>query len=266
MATKIKHLAISSANTGSLRDFYTDLFRLRSDTAGIGGQALSDGYVGLNVNRRGKGRQAGIDHFGLEVEDADALMARSKAAYPKINFLKRPSNRPFAGIGTHDPAGNVFDLSQPGMDNRKGVYAEAPEEWQPRHINHFQLRALDPEMLAEFYQEIYGLRLEPRRSEDPTYALTDGHVTLVIAPWNIQDYSGTGIERPAIDHLGFGVESLTAFKVDLDQLMESRPDLFPTYEKANTEGARRLEILATCHRGELQLSDPDGVLLDVNEV
>src|SRR5687767_9269826 len=122
MAAQIKHLAISSANHELLRDFYRSVFGMTHEDRSM---VVTDGYVGMNVNPRGKGRQAGIDHFGIEVEDVDAIMARCREAFPKINFLKRPSNRPFAGIGTHDPAGNVFDLSQAGMENRRGIYAEA---------------------------------------------------------------------------------------------------------------------------------------------
>lgn len=59
------------------------------------------------------------------------------------------------------------------------------------------------------------------------------------------------------------MEDLDAFKQELDQLMETRPELFPEFSKAETEGARRFELLAECSRGELQLNDPDGVLIDV---
>jgi len=260
MTAQIKHVAISSGNHELLCDFYTSLFGMSHDR----GMVVTDGYVGMNVNRRGRGRQAGIDHFGLEVDDVDAIIARSKAKYPAINFLKRPDNRPFAGLGTHDPAGNIFDLSQAGMENRRGFYAEAIDDRHPRHIDHFELRAMHPEQLAEFYHDIYGL--EASQGEDGKFSLTDGRVTLVLAQWNIMDYTGTGIERPAIEHLDFAVESMTAFKQDLDQLMETRPEMFPTTPKTNTEGQRRYEILAGCARGELQLSDPDGVLIDVAEV
>ena len=66
---------------------------------------------------------------------------------------------------------------------------------------------------------------------------------------------------------GFKVESLAAFKSDLDELMESRPDLFPAGKKGPEEDSRMLEILAAgCKRGEMQLHDPDGWLLDVSEV
>jgi hypothetical protein len=112
MTAKIKHVAICSSNSPLLLDFYASLFRMERDA----GQVVTDGYVGMNVNPRGRGRQAGIDHFGLEVDDVEGIMARCRAAYPRLNFLKRPSNRPFAGISTHDPAGNVFDLSQTGME------------------------------------------------------------------------------------------------------------------------------------------------------
>jgi len=84
--------------------------------------AVSDGYVGMNVNSRKAGRQAGFDHFGFEVDDVERVFAKAREQYPQVQWLKRPANRPFAGISMHDPAGNVFDLSQRGMANRTDVY------------------------------------------------------------------------------------------------------------------------------------------------
>jgi predicted enzyme related to lactoylglutathione lyase len=259
MATRIKHVAIRSTNDGQaklLEDFYGTLFGMRHNNR------PSDGYVWMSLSEHGPGRQAGPDHFGFEVDDIDEVIARTKAAYPQINFLKRPSTRPFAETGGHDPAGNVFDLYQrkPGSSSSDG------DERPPRYLSHFQLRAVNPGELATFYHEIFGLELQPRAEDDPNYALTDGRVTMVIAPWDIRNYADTGVVRPAIDHMGFTVESMATFKSDLDELMESRPDLFPKSKKDGTEGKRQLEILADdCHRGELQLHDPDGWLLDVGE-
>jgi hypothetical protein len=236
-----------------MADFYGTLFSMNRDNR------TSDGYVWASLGSRGWARQAGPDHFGFMVDDVQAIMARSRAAYPAINFLQRPSTRPFAEIGSHDPAGNVFDLYQSRPDSTDSDAA-------PRHLSHIQLRAVDPSALARFYQEIYGLQLEPRAADDASFALTDGRVTLVIAQWNILDYADTGVARPAIDHLGFKVENLDAFKRDLDELMETRPELFPAGKKGPEEDARMLEILAaSCQRGELQLNDPDGWLLDVSE-
>lgn len=273
MATRIKHLAIVSNNHRLLGEFYATLFGMKSSgplnttTVGRGAVTVSDGYVGLNINGRAAGRQAGFDHFGFEVDDVAEVAERLQAMYPEVALLKRPSNRPFAGLSTHDPAGNVFDLSQASMENRRGLYVEAAGDSQanPRHVSHFQIRALHPEQLAEFYSRVYDLTLVDRSPDDPTYALTDGTVTLVIAPWRIVDYAGSGIERPAPEHIGFTVESLERFKADLDEMVERNPSLAPAPLGGTAEGDVRLRLFQTCRHGTFHLADPDGVLLDVSE-
>src|SRR6476660_7878279 len=135
MFAQIKHMAIVSSNVNHEGDFYKDIFGMkRSGVARTGGAVVvRDGYIGLNLNPRAPGRQAGFDHFGFEVQDVELVFSRLKEKYPKIEVLKRPSNRPFAGISTHDPAGNVFDLSQLNMDNRRDLYTDKVEE-RKRHI------------------------------------------------------------------------------------------------------------------------------------
>src|SRR5438067_1370970 len=167
MSAKLKHVAIVSSDFERLGAFYSTLFGMRmGQTRPAGAATVTDGYIGMNVNPRKAGRQGGLDHFGFEVESVDNVASRMRDDYPMIELLKRPSNRPFAGISTHDPAGNVFDLSQLGMDNRGGIYVEkAPRT--PRHVSHLQLRAVDPEALARFYAEIYDLEPEPRAEGDP---------------------------------------------------------------------------------------------------
>src|ERR1043166_270124 len=122
MTAKLKHLAIVSDQYTLLERFYQAMFGMKSspDNPPAGAVVVSDGYVGLNINpRKGKaGRQAGLDHFGFEVDDVETVYERMRKNYPSIKVLQRPSNRPFAGISTHDPAGNVFDLSAKSMENR----------------------------------------------------------------------------------------------------------------------------------------------------
>src|SRR5258705_551632 len=118
--------------------FYESLFGMRSSKPSSdeprGAAIVGDGYVGLNINSRAPGRQSGLDHFGFEVEDVETVYARLHAKYPKIKVLHRPGGRSFAGISTHDPAGNVFDLSK-GVGKRRRAYEEG--EWQhERHLNH----------------------------------------------------------------------------------------------------------------------------------
>src|SRR5437867_12947138 len=161
MAIKIKHLATRSTSDEQakrLTEFYGTLFGMTHNNR------TSDGYVWVSLGSHGPGRQAGPDHFGFEVDDVEEVMKRSRAAYPEISFLQRPSTRPFAEIGSHDPAGNVFDLYQ----KKPGASADA--EPTPRHLDHFQLRAMNPRALADFYHQIYGLELTAGPAGD--FALT----------------------------------------------------------------------------------------------
>lgn len=266
MTAKMKHLAIVSSNYAIEGQFYQALFGMRSfrgegrmDSAA----AVTDGYVGLNVNPRKAGRQGGFDHFGFEVDDVETVFERAQARWPQAQWLKRPSNRPFAGISMNDPLGNVFDLSQRGMENRTDVYVTEIER-TPRHVHHFQLRTVNPELLAQFYTDVLDLE-EVEQTPDNEFHLSDGTVTMVIAPWKIEDFAGSGIERPALDHIGFEVESLEQFEKDLQALTTKNHYLMPSPVGAGPEGQARLKLFQGCRSGEKQLADPDGVLIDVCE-
>jgi hypothetical protein len=84
-------------------------------------------------------------------------------------------------------------------------------------------------------------------------------------PWNINDYLGSGIERPAIDHLGFKVENVEEFKRSLQTIVGTNPRLSPSPVGAGPEGQARLKLFSKCPYGKFQLADPDGVLIDVCE-
>jgi catechol 2,3-dioxygenase-like lactoylglutathione lyase family enzyme len=265
MFAQIKHMAIVSSNVNQEGDFYRDVFGLkRSGLARAGGAVVvRDGYVGLNLNPRAPGRQAGFDHFGFEVQEVELVYSRFKEKYPSVHVLKRPGNRPFAGISTHDPAGNVFDLSQAGMENRRDLYTEKDEE-MPRHISHFALRVLEPDKIGEFYRDVFELQELEKPGGDPNHYLTDGKVTLAVMPWQITDFLGSGIERPALDHIGFKVESMAAFKADWEKHKHQYAPAEDRPEK-NPEREVRRNLFAKCCFGQFQMSDPDGVLIDVSE-
>lgn len=266
MFAKIKHMAIVSGNYALVGTFYEAVFRMRTSDRARPESAITvgDGYVGLNINPRKAGRQGGFDHFGFEVEDVETVFARFKDKYPHIRVLKRPGNRPFAGISTHDPAGNVFDLSQKGMENRAGLYEDG--DWQQeRYITHFALRAVMAEELAQFYVDVFELRPMEKPGDDKNFYLTDGRVTLVIMPWEITDYQGSGIERPALEHLGFKVEDVEAFKKELAGLTARNHHLSPSPVGDGPEGKARLALFSKCPLGKYHLADPDGVLIDVRD-
>ena len=262
MFAKLKHLAIISDNYVLLSRFYEALFGMKTSKSPRpeSAVAIGDGYIGMNIIPQKLGRQAGLEHFGLQVEDVERVAARLREKYPEVQLVKRPSNRPFAGISTHDPDGYVFDLSQQAMTNRAEVYVEG--EWkQDRYISHFVLRSLNPAHLAKFYREVYELQELEKPADDRSHYLTDGRVTMIISPWAITDYEGAGIEPRHMDHLGFRVEDLETFKEDLAALVNRNPALSP--KPGGTDGNIRLNLLAQCKHGQFQLADPDGVPIDV---
>ena len=267
MFAKLKHVAIVSDRFTLLGKFYEALFGMKSSASSSteprGAATVGDGYVGLNINSRSPGRQCGLDHFGFEVEDVETVFTRLREKYPRIKVLHRPGGRSFAGISTHDPAGNVFDLSK-GVGKRRGVYEEG--EWkQERYLNHLALRTVIPEIVAEFYTEVFELVALEKPAGDPNNYLTDGRLTLTIMPWDITDYLGSGIERPALDHLGFQVESVAAFQGDLAALVDRDPSLAPRRARKDSEGEARQRLFSTCPHGMLHLADPDGILIDVTD-
>jgi catechol 2,3-dioxygenase-like lactoylglutathione lyase family enzyme len=266
MFAQMKHMAIVSSNVNLEGDFYRDVFGMkRSATARAGGAVVvRDGYVGLNLNPRAPGRQAGFDHFGFEVQDVEVVFSRLKEKYPAVRVLKRPSNRPFAGISTHDPAGNVFDLSQQGMENRTDLYVDTDQQ-RPRRVGHFALRVLEPEKIAEFYRTVFELTELEKPAGDPNHYLSDGKVTLAVFPWQITDFEGSGIERPALDHIGFKVESMAAFKADMEKHAQQYSASQDDRPEKNPEREVRQKLFAKCCFGQFQMCDPDGVLIDVTE-
>src|SRR6266850_5809464 len=199
MASRIRHIAIVSDQYALEGKFYEAVFGMTTadKTRPERAVTVSDGYVGLNINPRKAGRPAGLDHFGMEVDDLERALARLAERYPAVEVLKRPATRRFAGISTHDPAGNIFDLSQQGMENRTSVYVEE-EKPAARRISHIALRTLQAAQLVDFYADI---GLQPVKGNHGNFHLTDGRVTLVLMPWRIGDYAGTGIARPGPDHI-----------------------------------------------------------------
>ncbi len=267
MAAKIKHIAIISENYALSGKFYESIFGMSTSSKSRPTRAVTvgDGYVGLNINPRKPGRPARLDHFGIELDEFEATFERLRTKYPRIEWVKRPSSRPFASVTTHDPDGNVFDLSQKRAANRKDLYAEE-HPLHARHISHFAMRTLNPEVIAEFYADLFGLQSLHVAGDGQNRYLSDGHITMVIMPWHITDYEGTGIVSPALDHIGFTVESLEKFRKDVDLIAGDNPRLSPLPVGGGPEGKARLELAArSCPLSAHYLADVDGIFLSATE-
>src|SRR5262245_26135524 len=79
MFANLNHVAIVSDNYANLSIWYRAMFGLEVKTNArfeAFAMSIGDGYVGMNVNPRMAGRQAGFDHFGIQVEDVETVRER----------------------------------------------------------------------------------------------------------------------------------------------------------------------------------------------
>ncbi len=270
MFTKIRHVAIHTENYDRMAKFYQTILKMKKITTGMTDETgtynpnrghISDGVIGLALLQRMPGSDAGLDHFGLEVEDVQTVLDRLKESYPDIYVAKSPGHVPFAGLRSHDPAGNQFDLSQKGMANVREGYTEKSWE-QPRHLDHIAIRAANPGVLARFYRRVYELSLREDVSDQENFCLTDGTVSLVIRPWNMDTYTGM---KEGLDHIGFKVENLESAKKDLEEIAVSSPGSGPRKIGLGKAGARKQKNLEACRMGSYATSDPDGVFLHFSD-
>src|SRR6476660_6246395 len=255
MLTRIQHFAIVSEHLVREAKFYESVFDMKRSKPGSEEEqkairtnyavSISDGYVGVTMIGRKPGYIPGLHHFGVDIDNVDEAIGRIKKKYPQVAVLKRPSNRPFATYGAHDPEGNYLDLTQEGMSNRRDVYTAQPGSAQaerqrerPRRIDHLKLRVMNAPAMAEFYRDLFDLNEEEKALEDPNYYLTDGQVRLVIAPWKMSDFDGAGIE-----HLGFKVESVEAVKKELTALRQNDPEMRERIIAEPSEGERRVALI-----------------------
>jgi catechol 2,3-dioxygenase-like lactoylglutathione lyase family enzyme len=263
--TRINHIAICSDYYAVNARFYQALFDMKTGRTPRPARAVSlgDGYVGLNHIPRREGRRSGLDHFGVEVENLQETLEKIAAFDPDIEAVKRPSARPFAAYSTHDPDGNIFDLSVKSSD-QKDVFAE--NDWvQPRFISHVTLRTRHVDRCAAFYEEVLGLTRTNARDEPVAKLFDGGRVTLVLVPWRIADYVGQDPAPIGLEHIGFTVESVDAVEQDLVDLAGVNPQLVTRPLGLGEEGAARLHLLQTCSVGTFQFTDIEGVYVDVAE-
>lgn len=266
MFAKLNHIAITSDYYAMNARFYEAVFGLKSAKNYRPARAavVSDGRVGMNIIPRRDGRTAGLDHFGLEVEDIDLAIARIRKFDPTLAAVKRPPVRPFAAYSTHDPDCNIFDLSQRDIGFQKDVYAESIER-TTRHFSHFALRTRNAARCAEFYAEVFELAPLNKKFDDDNYYLTDGNMTLAVLQWRMEDYLDMDPARLGPDHIGFRVESVDALKADLEDLVGQNPHMRTRAIGYGKEGRARLDLFRKCPLGCWHMTDIEGVYVDVTE-
>jgi catechol 2,3-dioxygenase-like lactoylglutathione lyase family enzyme len=248
------------------------------------GEVLSDGDVKFNLRPRVAGHRVGLDHFGIEVDDIDAVFDRLRADYPSIGWVAQPEDGADGAYFAHDPAGSIFALSQGAAGKKLG---EARSKVRPRsanfarwsdrdpaarHIHHYAIRTRKPDECARFYCNVFGFAHSGATADHPNHYLTDGRMTLMLIPWHIGDYAGISVTGRGPDHIGFRVDDAAAVKQEIEgYATHFAPGnapmwLMSTVNRTTAENQIRDEMIRTsCPISHYQFTDKDGVFVVVTE-
>jgi catechol 2,3-dioxygenase-like lactoylglutathione lyase family enzyme len=244
--------------------FYQNVFGMKRITQSFNDPNkghISDGVIGLAVLKRRPGFAAALDHFGFEVDDVEAVLNSMKQKYPKILVTKGLEQVAFAVFRSHDPAGTQFDISWKQHPKVQEGYKD--DGWgQPRQINHIAMRATEPEQVAEFYHEVFGLKEGKNFRDEDTLCVTDGTVDLVIRRTTGHSYMSM---RQGLDHFGFAVESIEAVKKDIAEFGISMPRSAPQDIAGGIFGHITKADMDGCRVGRYSFADPDGIVMDLSE-
>jgi catechol 2,3-dioxygenase-like lactoylglutathione lyase family enzyme len=250
--SRIRYLAMLSADPAALAGFYARNFGLQELGRSAGGDAtLTDGGFNLTLLKpRAELREPhmaiGLHHLGIAVDDIDAVVARYRALYPRGTVVAEPGDLQHGEMRIYDPECNPVSLSQRNFGLGGG------EARTPR-IAHIALNALDTEAILDFYRGVFGFRelfaAHAESRKKPGYRnkhVGDGHTNVAIQGF-YNDEEGHEA-RFGIAHFGFLVGDA---KVMAD--------------KVQRDGATFKPRPAHRTQSEIRMRDPDGTGCDLSQ-
>lgn len=125
-------------------------------------------------------------------------------------------------------------------------------------IKHIALTTQNPEKVAAFYKEAFGLQ-EIRRSSNGAVFLTDGYINLAILNWKTEKDADVGVNGPnfsGIHHFGFLVE-------DLDEACEKLEGV-QAKQLTQKDGLDTMMAPGEHRNFEMKWAGPDGVVVDIS--
>ena len=134
---KIRHIALKTANTRAVADFYKntfDMIEIWQRPVENGAVYLSDGYINLailpnRIEETGELAPEGLDHFGFAVDDVNDAAALAMQSGATQGRTEVPRDGRFADSFVRDPIGQRVDLSDSG-------WATEPTDRTSSHVAH----------------------------------------------------------------------------------------------------------------------------------
>jgi catechol 2,3-dioxygenase-like lactoylglutathione lyase family enzyme len=240
----------------------------------------------LALAAAGPNRKPGIDHFAMTVERFDAgqllkLLAghgvtRSDAAGPLKAWTRMRAETLEFYLG--DPDGIVVQLQDPkycGGGGSLGDVCLASPEPSPRKgliavrdLSHFTLNVSDPTRSRNFYQDLFGLRVQAYQGVMPVLAVGPGPQFLALSGGRARG----GVSRAA----GIGHACMNMEGFDPDTILKLLADfgIKPRGESGGPAGpmvsyvSMRMEDRGGAKGGtpELYFTDPDGIVMQLQDV
>lgn len=215
MTAQLRYLAYLTEQPDALAAFYAQHLRFAEITRSPSGDiSLTDGFIKLSLFRRredlGEAHMVvGPHHVGFTVDGIEKIKARYRRLCPR-GVIVPESGKHRGEVRIYDPECHPISLSESAF----GLAQEAGGEPALRYLN---FGALDPEALADFYTDVFGLHtmdeVPPGIEGGRTGRLvTDGNVIL-----SFYDYFAQGADRHSrygLSRCGFSLSSAVG-RVDL---------------------------------------------------
>jgi catechol 2,3-dioxygenase-like lactoylglutathione lyase family enzyme len=281
----LNHMTLFVSDPKRSLEFYQGLFGMpvqarQGDSALL---RIGPGPQYIALAAAGPNRKPGIDHFCMTVEGFDAGQAlklladhgvpRSEAAGSLRTWTRMRGETLEFYLG--DPDGIVVQLQDPSYCGGAGVLGNmclATPEPPPRKgliavrdLSHFTLNVSDAGRSREFYQELFGMRVQANQGAMPVLAAGPGPQFLAL--------SGGGANRgaPGIAHACMTMEGFNPDKV-LKMLADF--GIKPRGEARGAAGpmvsyvSMRMEDRGGAKDGtpELYFTDPDGIVMQLQDV
>jgi catechol 2,3-dioxygenase-like lactoylglutathione lyase family enzyme len=144
------------------------------------------------------------------------------------------------------------------MAANNAMAAQVREENVMARIKHIALTTQNPEKVAAFYKEAFGLQ-EIRRSSNGAVFLSDGYINLAILNWKTEKDADVGTNGPnysGIHHFGFQVD-------DLDEACEKLEGV-QAQQLTAKDGLDTMMAPGGHRNFEMKWAGPDGVVVDIS--
>jgi catechol 2,3-dioxygenase-like lactoylglutathione lyase family enzyme len=224
--TTLRYIAYLANEPEKLAEFYRRFLGTEElGRSAEGDISITDGYYNLTFFKKRPSlgemhMELGLHHIGLQVEDLEEVKGRFIRFNPRGMIIQEPNDLQHGEIRIHDPECRPVTMSTGSF----GVPASKEKRF-PR-VRHIAYNALDPEIVLQFYTQVFRLREIPssyqrREQGRGNRFCADGKTNLAIHPFynRIEGHEA----KYGINHIGFLTNEMQATVAELSTVLKIAP-------------------------------------------